>query len=235
VTTRARWRCGAVVGIAAFAAAVGAVAIAACEPSSNATAYTPYQGIDVPSSLVTNGVGCSGGDAGISYFATVLANQAVLPDGALAPADDASPPGTDAGCGALPAATDLVPGAASIVACFTANASFELDGAPGPLDVWLFGYAGGTPANVACTDPTCPLSADGVATLFADQLDPATRATRTFKCAATPEVSQHPEAHGCIECVLPATDAGASADADAAEASTDAADVSTDAADASTD
>jgi hypothetical protein len=224
VTTRARWRRGALVGAAAVAAAAGSVAIAACESSSTATAYTPYQGIDVPSSLVTNGVGCSA-DAGILYFATVLANQAVLPDGAAAPSDGAaSLPGTDAGCGPLPAASDIVPGAASIVACFTANASFELDGSSAPLDVWLFGYAGGTPANVACTDPTCPLSADGVATLFADQVDPATRATRTLKCSAVPELSQHPEAHGCIECAVPETDASASADGDAA----DAADASTD-------
>lgn len=158
----------AAVALAVLAGAAAAI-LSACETSSNATAYTPYEGIDVPTSLVTNGVGC-GLDSGIAYFATVLANSpATLADGAAAPTDGAAAtPDANGGCGAFPEPAAIIPGAASVVACFTASASFELD-ASGPLEVWLFGYEGAMPANVGCTDPTCPLTTDaGVATLFAD-------------------------------------------------------------------
>jgi hypothetical protein len=221
-TTRRRT---AWVGVAlAVVAGAGAAILTACETSSNATAYTPYEGIDVPTSLVTTGVGC-GLDSGIAYFATVLAHSpATLADGAAAPTDGAAAtPDANGGCGAFPEPAAIIPGAASVVACFTASASFELD-ASGPLDVWLFGYEGAMPANVGCTDPTCPLTTDaGVPTLFADQVDPATRAIRTLKCTANPELSQHPQAYGCIECPAAPSDSGSDAGADAAVEGGDAA------------
>ncbi|MCL2450428.1 MAG: hypothetical protein FWD17_15885 [Polyangiaceae bacterium] len=173
---------------------VGTVAgaMGACSPSSTATPYTPYTGVDVPASLVTGGAGC-GSDAGIAYFATVI-----VPSAGDAGVDGAA----DAGCGELPEASAAL--AASFVACFAGNASFQLQAA-GPVDVWVFGYAGATPGNVSCTEPTCPLPKDPdgggiIGTLLADQADPATRATRTLKCMADPEPNQHPQAFGCIEC-----------------------------------
>jgi hypothetical protein len=188
VTRRAkaarRW---IVAGVTSIALA-GAVVAVGCASTSTQTAYTPYEGIDVPSSLVTAGVGC-GVDAGIAYYATTLSPAA------------GGPPAT---CTGLPDPTTVI--AASFVACFTTSAVFTVDAAQ-PLDVWVFGYAGGAPASVPCTDPTCVLSTSSdtaapsdVRTLIADQADPATQATITLKCQADPELSQHPEAFNCVRC-----------------------------------
>jgi hypothetical protein len=225
VTTRAALGRRAVAG--ACAIAIAAVAAFACNSTSTATAYTPYQGVDVPSSLITRGVGC-GVDAGIAYFAAVLAPKQGA-DGGIEAGEDG---GAEGGCGSLPDPANVVAG--SFVACFTPSAVFQL-GTSGPLDVWLFGYSGGTPPNVSCTDPTCPLPSGSIATLLADQGSVATRATRTLRCLVDPELSQHPEAFGCIECPAGSADASApEADASApdADASAPEADATSDAASA---
>jgi hypothetical protein len=172
----------------AVASALAVLTVGACTSSSTQTAYTPYEGIDVPSSLATAGVGC-GLDSGIAYYAAILTRAADPDAGAVS-------------CTPFPDLNVVPLTAASFVACFTASAVFELDagGPQDPQDVWVLGYAGGAPSNVPCTDPTCPLVIDSVRTLFGDQANPATRATITLKCRAVPELSQHPQAFGCIPC-----------------------------------
>jgi hypothetical protein len=194
MTARARIaRCLVFAG--AVVAAAGALALAGCTSGSTQTAYTPYEGIDVPSSLATAGVGC-GLDSGIAYYAAIL-TPAADPDAGVA------------SCTPFPDLKVVPVTAASFVACFTASAVFELDAGGLPQDVWLLGYAGAAPSNVACTEPTCPLQSDAVETLFSDQADPATRAAISLKCRAIPELSQHPQAFGCIPCPF---DAGSSVD-----------------------
>jgi hypothetical protein len=182
----------------AAAAAVGVAGVLACTGSVTSTPYTPYQGVDVPSSLATKGVGC-GLDSGIAYFAAVLATPP--------PGEDAA---IDSGCPALPDPSAVQ--IASFAACFTPAATFEQLDASGPVDVWIFAYAGATPANVSCTDPTCPLGPTQWQQLLKDQATPATQAFRTLKCTATPESGQHTQAFGCVECATANLDAGAALD-----------------------
>ncbi len=154
-----------------FAASVTAVsAVCGCDTSTTPLPYTPYTGIDVPTSAITNGVGC--GPDTIDHYAVLITPQ------------------LDAG--ALPEASSVI--AAAIFACYVPVGVFEnLDG--GAFAVWMFGFPAGVPADVPCAAGTCALSPAGVSLLLADV--GRGLATRTVLCTADQESGQHSPAYNC--------------------------------------
>jgi hypothetical protein len=170
--------------------ALGAAALAACTTSTAATTYTPYTGVDVPTSAVTAGVGCASADSdgGIDHYIAFLA-----------PASDAGTP------------LDVNPKtllAAGSFACFTPNGVFENVDASATFDVWIFAFPPGLPSGVPCDAGTCALNAaDAWGRIVYDVVDAGEQPTVVLRCTAVAESGAHPAAYGCQR--VGAIDAGA--------------------------
>lgn len=147
--------------------------------SSTTLAYTPYPGVDVPSSVVVAGIGCGAAPGQVFRYAVVLGDPSDASSPSLAPLPDGAPPVY-----------------ASVFSCFTNGAFAGVSTSPGggaTVELWIYAYdeadfeaAQATVPDFDCGNPTCPLSADaGVPSLLQA---PSTYVTT---CTATLESGDH--------------------------------------------
>ncbi len=115
--------------------------------------YTPYSGVEIPSSDVVAGVGCGAAPGQVFGYAAVLGDPSDASSPSLTPLPDGAPPVY-----------------ASVFSCFTDGAFSGVSTSPGggaTVELWIYAYdeakfeaAQATVADFNCGNPTCPLSVD---------------------------------------------------------------------------
>jgi hypothetical protein len=198
--------------VSTLAATTLALAVVGCTSSATTLPYTPYTGVDIVVADVFAGVGCGTQDDQVFRYAVVLSD----------------PSTGDAGAPSLvPLPDGGAPVWASVFSCFTNGAFASITTAPngGPVvQAWIYAFdqadyqaAQAVDSELACLDPTCPLSVAGVDALL------KTQSTFVATCTATPESGDHVlTICGRLQAAQVASDAGADSGEDSsADSATD--------------